>query len=104
MSTDSGRVPGGLPDHALGRSRRPDEYDSFRFTVLHPRENFSVVTPERSVPMPANAFSISSQNTMTRGGSTPFRIASRKRLMLAHRRYRKTFRPRAIPSDRASAR
>src|ERR1039457_4205985 len=38
----------------------------------------SVFTPERSVPVPANAFSISSMNTMTRGGSMPASTASKK--------------------------
>ena len=35
----------------------------------------SVLTPDKSVPVPANAFSISSRNTITRGGSEPPRIA-----------------------------
>src|SRR5580658_11077570 len=37
----------------------------------------SVFTPDKSVPVPAKAFSISSRNTITRGGSVPARIARR---------------------------
>ena len=44
----------------------------------------SVFTPERSVPVPANAFSISSTKTITRGASLPPSTARRKCLIVSH--------------------
>jgi hypothetical protein len=52
---------------------RPDKDDAIRFALLHPAQNGAgdlSLVPELSVPVPANAFSISSQNTMTRGASS----------------------------------
>ena len=80
------RLPAAFPTADLAqpggpRKRQPSTSRSCIHVSMVPVS--SVFTPLKSVPLPANAFSISSMKTITRGGSMPFSTALRNCLMLS---------------------